>query len=500
MNGPEALRQLDRSISDLRRSFREAVEDAERSDAREAEIRSIQMAGYRSLAEIRLDLLRNTADPGVLDKLHKSALDLMDQHAAYIDKQATALEEAAGRIEALEVRRAEQAGEHEAALEAYEIRVAEVEAGLAKDGDYQALAATSENAASVAARAHQKLNLARNDLEAKGKPYTDDPLFSYLWKRGYRTPAYRAGPVTRFLDHWVARLCKYDAAYLNYARLSDLPVWLEEHAATQDRLAAEALAALESYEETALGKAGADDLRQTADDLLAAMESLDREIESAEKSHGALATKHEQALRAQAGPAIEARRLLEDGLKQASFPDLRILAAETLDLDDDRIVDQLVKLRAEEMSLSLDSGRLAKLPGLLRRDLEDMEALRRRFKAARFDSPYASFKRTALNDILSGLAMRRLTTDRAFSRIQRALRRVEPRAEPGFGGRQRSSALGLPDVLGDVIWEIAREAGRGSSIGFPSGGRGKRRSRRRSPRISIPAPRRRNGFKTGGGF
>ena len=41
---------------------------------------------------------------------------------------------------------------------------------------------------------------AETDKEEKGKPYRDDPLFMYLWERGYGTTNYRAPPMLRTLD------------------------------------------------------------------------------------------------------------------------------------------------------------------------------------------------------------------------------------------------------------------------------------------------------------
>ena len=53
--------------------------------------------------------------------------------------------------------------------------------------------------------AAQKATLARQDLEQKGKPYLADPLFAYLWRRGWGTDTYRASPIIRLLDRWPAR-------------------------------------------------------------------------------------------------------------------------------------------------------------------------------------------------------------------------------------------------------------------------------------------------------
>ena len=51
----------------------------------------------------------------------------------------------------------------------------------------------------------RKTEQAEADREEKGKPYRDDPLFMYLWERGYGTSAYKAGNLIAWLDGLVAR-------------------------------------------------------------------------------------------------------------------------------------------------------------------------------------------------------------------------------------------------------------------------------------------------------
>jgi len=509
ITGQNTLRIIDGTIAGLRRQVGDAISAAENIDAREAQIRDGQVTCYTALASIRLDLMQRSEDADHLDQAHRKAAKLLDQHDVYITKQAAALERASEQIKTLEDQRVDLSEEHDTAIESYEEKVSEVEAKLLKSKPYKALAVKAEAQAAIATRAHQKLEIARDDLEQKGEAYRSDPLFQYLWKRDYRKADYKAPPITRFLDGWVARLCKYDQAYPNYGRLTDLPDWLEQHATTQDEKAEAAESALEAAELKALKTAGADKLQTSADALLSKIEAIDLAIVTAEDVHGALATKQVRLRNEEEGPAREARRILEDSLRQASFPDLRILAAETLALDDDRLVDQLVNLRREEMSLEIEADRLDRRPDELRQDLGGMEHLRRKFKSARLDSPYTRFKSAAIDDILTALSIGRLDADDAFRRLRRIVRRREPRTQPGFGGSRRSRTIGLPDVLGDVIWEVAKQAGRsrrGSSTSFPT----RRRTRRsQGPRISIPprrspprggSGRRGGGFKTGGGF
>ena len=109
---------------------------------------------------------------------------------------------------------------------------------MSERGSAAALAETSRPEATpeMLDAAQRKAAQAENDLEQKRKPYEADPLFMYLWNRGFGTPRYRAAPVVRYLDRKVARLIGFDDARRNYAVLLDLPVRLREHA---ERLRAE---------------------------------------------------------------------------------------------------------------------------------------------------------------------------------------------------------------------------------------------------------------------
>ncbi|MEO0720896.1 MAG: hypothetical protein AAFY43_01970 [Pseudomonadota bacterium] len=510
LNGREALSRLDRSISDVRKALASAIEDAERAQTRRAEVRDGQVEAYRALAGIRLDLAASL-DVSELDALHLKARDLIDDHQAYIARSASALEAAADTLEALEEKRRSLNEDRASALDRYESKVATVEQALESDEAYGGLRAAAEHAATVAARAEQKLAVAKEDRNVKGEPYREDPLFSYLWKRGFRTPDYKAGPITRMLDHWVARLSDYDTAYLNYDRLTELPERLAEHLERVEAAEVDALEALEAAEKDALATAGAPKMQAEADRLQAEIEATDAEIFAAEERHRALADDHDAALAAEAGPAFQARRLLEDGLRAASFPNLRVLAAETLALNDDELIDRLVKLRAEEMSLDLEGKRSRELPARHKTDLMALESLRRKFKGARFDTAYARFKKSAIDRAIVDIIRGSGGVDSVFRTLSRSVRRQEPKASRGFGGRSRSDTLGLPVGVGDILWEIAKEAGRQSGgRGSPWGG-GMSPPRRRTRRSSWPdikigggggggGRRGGGGFKTGGGF
>ena len=501
ITGREALSTFDRAVGRLRDKVAKAIDAADDLDHREAEIGQEQIDRFLKLTDIRLDEIEES-DPADLDRMHRDAKRLLDDHEAYVASEAEQLAAASEAIATLERQRKERSDYRESLLETYENLVAETEAKLKTDADYLALLNASDEAASVAERADHKLLLAREELESKGAPYREDPLFSYLWERGYRTTDYKAMPLFRWLDGWVAHLCKYDQARANFARLNDLPIWLEEHAETQTGEAEQALRALEEKEASALDESGAEKVRLEADTVLEKMHEIDGLIERSETKHGVLAEAHADALAGKSGPAQDARRLLHRGLQQLDMPTLRRLAAETYTPEDDDLVSDLVDLKREELSLEIEAEDVKALPRHLKQDLSALETLRRRFKNGQLDSAYALFQPAAIDQAITTVLDGDTSPDKAYRRLKRNVKRREPRTNSGFGGPRRSNSLGIPEVLGEVAWEVFRHSDLGRSMGLPKQFPGGRRSRR----TSFPKPRRRSsggkrgGWRTGGGF
>ena len=503
ITGREALSTFDRALRRLRDKVAKAIDAADEIEHRAAEVDHQQVDRFLKLADIRLDEISDT-NAADLDRLHRDAKRLLEEHEAYIAEEAERLAQASDAIARLETDRQDNVERRSELLETYETLVSETEEKLKTDPDYLALLAASDDAASIAERAEHKLSVARDELAAKGAPYRDDPLFSYLWERGYRTPSYKAMPLIRWLDGWVAHLCKFDQARANFARLNDLPDWLEEHAAQKAADADTALAAVEAKESDALEQSGAEKVRLEADAARTQIQQIDEQIVHHETKHGVLADAHADALSRKAGPAQDARKLLHRGLQRLDMPALRRLAAETYTRDDDDLVSDLVDLKKEELTLEIEADDVRTLPKRLQHSLSALEKLRRQFKNGQLDSAYASFQPAVIDDAITDVLDGDTSPDKAYRKLKRKVKRKEPRTNSGFGGPRRSETLGLPDVLGEVAWEIFRHSDLGRSMDRPKRFPGS--SRPGGRRTSFPKPRRRSskrrggGWRTGGGF
>src|SRR5690606_19670513 len=126
---------------------------------------------------------------------------------AALDDEIVAAEE---KLAALERTRGERQADVAAAAEAVDAAEADAQARLEADDEYRAKLAAAERSDAVADQAEEKARAAEMDRIEKGRPYEADPVFAYLWARGFGTARYRAWPPARLLDRWVARSIDYE--------------------------------------------------------------------------------------------------------------------------------------------------------------------------------------------------------------------------------------------------------------------------------------------------
>jgi hypothetical protein len=411
-----------------------------------------------------------------LTEAEREATRLLIGHDEFVKTIGAQVDKAADALSAAEVNRRLGEAEADAALEAYETLTEQTEKEVQTDPAYLALRDGLENARSVAIRSEQKLDLARQDRDAKRKPYEDDPLFSYLWRRKFRTTEYKAGGLARSLDTWVAKLCRYDEAYLNYARLIELPDRIAEHLARMKLEETEAEAAMERFEAQKLEEKGAGKLAAALDAAKAKLKELDAELATAEAKHSGLREQQEKAASGDSGPQEQARRVIEEGFAKASFPDLKVLAAETTTTDDDRIVDALIKLRTEELQMEVNWRNVEAMPARRRAGADALEQVRRKFRESGLDSPYVMLLRGAFEAAMEAYGKGpNPDPNQLWKAISATIHQAPRQDDHYFGGRRRGRSVGLPEVViggiaGAVINEVIREATRAGMRGHWGGG------------------------------
>jgi hypothetical protein len=472
ISGRDALQRLDDAVSRARGDFSVAQAAADGNARRRSDLLRLRAEGYRELARIRLDVLKAGAG-AQLSEAETKAIGLLDQHATFVSSIGGEVEKADAAVAEAETKRRTAADAADAALHAYESQVAATEARVQANPAYLALKSAWEEAKAVSARSAQKLELAKTDRADKGKPYESDPLFSYLWARRFRTSGYRGGGLTRMLDNWVAKTCNYDAAYLNYARLVELPDRLAEHASRVKLDEAEAQSAIGRYEAAALEADGANALAAKLKEASDAVAKIDAQLAAAEAARADLREKQAKAASGDSGPQDEARRLIEDSLVKASFPELKVLAAETTTLDDDKVVDTLVRLRTEELQMEINWRNVEAQPARRSSSVDVLEQVRRRFKQAGLDSAYVAIQKGAFGAALLAYGGANPDGEALWRAIVSLVRQAPGPDDTYFGGPRRGRSIGVSAVEGMVIGAVLGQVlGGGRHWGGGGGGWG----------------------------
>lgn len=462
LSGFELLDSVDDRLRRAEQEAQSAEAEAAGLRQRREAVRGAQAEALRSLARLRAQSLRDDgAALGQLDAAEEQVRALLRARGEAATAAEAVLAERRSALDAAQAERDRRAAALRAAEAAQDQALDAARARAEADPEFQRLRTSAEEAARIAQHAEEKAVFARNDLATKGKPYLDDPLFAYLWRRGWGTAAYRAGPLTRLLDGWVARVAAYEPARRNYALLESLPGGLAGHAARMREQAAATEAALAARMRSLAGLPAADDLAAPREALDMAEAALDAAARRAEEARAALAGQADAALR-------EATARLESALAAESLQSLRAAALRTPMREDDVVVARLEAAAAEAARLDRALAEAEAQAGETRRRAQEVATIREEMRRRGVRRDHWGFNDGALVGVLIGDLLRgTLSRDGFWDRLER--QRV-PRQDPwGTGG-------------GDGPWSGGGSGGggpwSGGGWGSPSGG----------------------GFGTGGGF
>lgn len=523
LSGPEALRSLSEALRDIRREEDDIAKRLAKSAELITKIREGESELFRQLAEIRLEPGTQGELAGQLSKAERDARNALKRHqkelaAAEADLKAHDAEIA--RLADERTASSDEAAKHETALKALADKVAGT---TAADPAYIAKREQADELVSVAEEAMQKTLQAEADQEEKGRPYRDDPLFMYLWERGYGTKAYRANNLITMLDRWVAKLVRYPEARPNFAMLNEIPLRLREHAERQKEKAEAVVAEVVALEEAAVDAAGGKPIREALEAANQRIEAIDAEVVELEDIRDEAA----QALRDLAqgsDPAFaEAVSMLATSLGRTDVATLLAEARATHTRDDDAIVKQIDDARgrvADEEEETRDLKARLKTLAARRRELEDIQF---EFKKQGFDRPQSTFREDKLvgdllNDFLRGGISAATYWDQwrgsqdwsagydPWKHGSGSTRKKSSRSSSKTSGKSNSGPWG-----GAFQWPDSSFSGGGTRRssggswgrlpggfgGSSSGGSGGGFSR---PRTGSSGGRKHGGFKTGGGF
>ncbi len=406
LSGPEALRSLEEALRDVRREEDELAKRLAKSAELVARIQQSESELLRQLAKVRLDPATQAELTGRLSKAEHDARQVLSKHQAAMGEAEAELKALDAEIARLAAERTElvaKAGEHDKALKDL---AAEVAGDVARNPEYAAKRKAADELVHVAEEALRKTQQAEADRELKGRPYRDDPLFIYLWERGYGTRNYRANSVVMYLDGLVAGLVGYPEARPNFAMLNEIPLRLREHAERQQQKAEAALAEVTALQQAAVDAAGGKPAREALQAANERIAAIDAEIVKLEDARDE-AAKEQRELAQGSDPAASAIAGLAESLGRADIETLLAEARATRTAEDDAIVKQIDDARAraqEEEAETRDQKARLKTLAARRRELEDIQY---EFKKQGFDDPQSSFREDRLagdllNDFLRG--------------------------------------------------------------------------------------------------
>ena len=443
VSGVAVLQEMDAHLAEVQREASAAQGEADRLAARREGLRAEEADALRDLARLRLmELAEGKAAVEALDAAGARVQDSLRRRAAELEQAQRAILDARDAVAAAEARRDAEAARHRAAqdAEAVALRAAEVKAE--SDAEFRRLRATAEEAERIAQHAEQKAGFAQRDFEEKGRPYRADPLFAYLWDRGYGTARYRAFPLVRMIDDWVARLIEFEPARRSYAMLTDLPGHMMAHS---QRMRAAAEAAVRAMVERRRALAGLPEGngRPSAAALDAAEDALDAAqatLAAAEAKRTALASGDDPDSQA----AIAA---LEAAIGARSLRTLREDAARTPTRGDDAIVARLEIAAAERSRIERELADAQASAEGARRRLAELQALRQDMRSRGVDRSDWGFASGAMvGALISELLRGTVSRDGFWDRLERQ-RMPSPMngtSRPGPWGKPLPGPWGRP--------------------------------------------------------
>jgi len=462
----KALSSIEQAILGARRDedrltkmLTSATEDAARMRAQQAE-------AFRALARLKLDALARDEVVGRLDSAERNALDVLRKRKEALDAVAADRADLTAAMAAAEKARDGAADSLEKAVATVEDQADKTKDRLANDEGWLEQSRLVGDAEAKAAAAAEKANQSEADRDEKRKPYDEDPLFTYLWSRGYGTSDYSAGAIVRFFDAKVARLIDYDTARPNYYMLNEIPKRLREHADRLEQAAAETRARAEAFERRALEADGIVALETAVAAATEAHDKADAAVEELETKLAALDQRQNELLDASKDGSLNtAVEGLAAAIAREDLASLYKEAMATETPEDEKIVRLLRDIEPKLARREAEAEEVRKAAVELARKRAELEQSRDTFHRSGYNNPRGQFADGALiGSIITSVLQGAMTSKNLDDVLGKGFSvRKPPRGGGSFGGGLR----------------------------FPS-----------SPsRPSMPSPpRSRGGFRTGGRF
>lgn len=443
VNGVDVLQEVDARLSDAQREASAAQTEADRLAAQREGLRTEETEALRALARLRLmELADGRQAVDALDAAGAQVRESLARRGSELEAVQRGVLDARDALVAAEARRDAEVARHRAVQEAEATALKAADAKAAEDPEFQRLSKLAEEAERVAQHAEQKSGFAERDFEEKGRPYRADPLFAYLWDRGWGTGRYRAFPLVRMIDGWVAKLIEFEPARRSYALLSELPGSMTSHAG---RMRAEADAAVRAMVERRRILAGLPEGSGRIDP--AGLEAAEDAVEAARAALTEAEAKRSALASGEDPASQEAIRALEAAIGARSLRTLREEASRTPTREDDAIVARLEIAAAERARLENALADAQAQAEGARRRLTELQTLRHDMRTRGVERSDWGFASGALVGALVGELLRgALSRDGFWDRMerQRMPDQMPGTSQPGPWGKPLPGPWGRP--------------------------------------------------------
>lgn len=407
--GRQTLGSIEGAIANLR-GEESQLDGALRSAVGEAErLRKDRTDALRELARVKLDEMAAGRLVSNLDAGERRAIQILDDYRLRIAATAERREALLKEVTAAEAERHAAAAVLEQTLEALEALRAQAEARVQATPEWAAAKSKVDAADTIATEAEKKAATSEDDLGAKRKPYDDDALFAYLWRRRFGTSEYKAGNIVRMIDRIVADFIGFGDVRANYAALVEIPLRLREHATAKRGVASEAQAALADVERKAMLDAGVGTREQALAEARRKLAAADDAVENRQALLKKIEDDRAALLAGGTDPVYtEALTTIASADGSDDIATLYREARRTPTSADEAIVRRLESIDASLVKADAETASVRRSAQDLARRRTEVEQVRDRFRSAGYDHPNTTFGNEsdiadALKSILGGV-------------------------------------------------------------------------------------------------
>jgi hypothetical protein len=472
--GREALSSIEQAISRVRSdesrldaALNSAINDAARLRREEAE-------GFRVLARVKLDAIVRDHVITDLDAAERRALAMIENHRREMEDLAHRRDSSQAALDQAEATKHDRNQDLANVLESLDELRHRTAERLKAASDWQAAKAAVDAAAKIAENADRKASRAEADLAAKGKPYEDDPLFMYLWRKKHGQAEDTSSHFVRFFDRKVARLVGYSDARASYAMLKEIPLRLREHAKNKQADVETATGHAAEIERQALVADGVESIEARVMVARTAMKTAEDAVIKITDELRQIETHRQKALEpgdeAVYGRAVD---LLSEALAREDIRQLYQEALRTATKADDQAVSSITSART---ALGKAENEVAQIRSEMRetaRRRTELEGARDRARHAGYEDPRGTFGsdgKEIIGEVIGGI-LKGVLQGGALDRVLRdSHRSPQGRSDPDVGGTWSAPSWPSPSGEGGTGGSSGQGKSGDSDTGWRTGG------------------------------